>query len=69
MIDAHLVDAAKGMAMEAAGTVLRKDDLADRGRIVQFQALRRMQMRKAKQNWSELSWSDRAGVLARRIRP
>ncbi|MDQ1247791.1 MAG: hypothetical protein QG597_2162 [Actinomycetota bacterium] len=69
MIDTDLVAAAKGMAMEAVGTVIRHDDLADRGRVTQFKAVRRMQVRKAKRNWSELSWTDRAGVLARQIRP
>jgi hypothetical protein len=68
MIDTDLMSAAKGMVMEAAGTVLRHDDLADRGRVTQFKAVRRMQVRKARKNWSELSWTDRAGVLARRLR-
>jgi hypothetical protein len=68
MIDGDWVHAAKGMAMEAAGTALRRDDLADRGRLEQFKAIRRMQVRKTKQSWSQLSWSDRAGLLARRLK-
>jgi hypothetical protein len=68
MFDTDVVATARGMAMEAAGTVLRREELADRGRITQFKAVRRMQVRKAKQNWSDLSWTDRAWTLARRFR-
>lgn len=68
MFDDDLIRAARGMAMEVAGSVLRHDDLADRGRIEQFKAIRRRQVRKTKQGWSDLSWNDRVGLLARQIR-
>ena len=68
MIDGDLIRAARGMALEAAGSVLRHEDLADRGRVEQFRAIRRMHVRKARRGWSDLTWTDRAGLLVRQIR-
>lgn len=69
MIDSEVVRAARGMAVEALGTAMRNDEMVTQGRLEQFQALRRRQLRKAQANWAQLSWTDRAGVVARRLRP
>lgn len=53
MIDRDLLHAAKGAVMEAAGTVLGNEDLADRGRLTQFRHIRRRQVRLAKSQLSE----------------
>lgn len=48
MIDSDLVRAARGALLEATGTLLRNDALADRGRLEQFRHLRRRQVRLTK---------------------
>lgn len=53
MVDRDLLHAAKGAVMEAAGTVLRNEELADRGRLTQFRHIRRRQVRIAKSSLSE----------------
>ena len=53
MIDRDLLHAAQGAVMEAAGTVLGNDDLADRGRLKQFHHIRRRQVRLAKEQLNE----------------
>lgn len=53
MIDRDLLSAAQGAVMEAAGTVLRNESLADRGRLKQFHHIRRRQVRLAKGQLSE----------------
>lgn len=68
MIDADVVRAARGVAMETLGTVIGNDDLVDRGRLKQYESLRRRQVRIARQNWSELSWTDRAALVARKVK-
>ncbi len=68
MIDADVVRAARGVAMETLGTVIGNDHLVDRGRLEQYESLRRRQVRIAKQNWSELSWTDRAAFVARKVK-
>lgn len=68
MIDADLARAARGAALEAAGTLLRNDRLADRGRLEQYRHLRRRQVRRARSAWEDLSWSQRVSVLLRERR-
>lgn len=53
VIDRDLLHAAKGAVMEAAGTVLGNEDLADRGRLTQFHHIRRRQVRLAKNQLSD----------------
>ncbi len=55
MIDMHLVRAARGAALEAAGTLLRNEDLADRGRLEQYRNLRRRQVDQVRRNWGTSS--------------
>ena len=68
MFDSDVVRAARGVAVEALGTAMRDDDLVAQGRLEQYQALRRRQLRKAKANWAQLSWPDRASFVVRRMR-
>ncbi len=68
MFDSDVVRAARGVAVEALGTAMRDDDLVAQGRLEQYQALRRRQLRKAKANWAQLSWTDRASFVVRRMR-
>jgi len=64
MLDADLVRAARGALIEATGTLLRNEELADRGRLEQFRHLRRRQLRLTKAQVSKrspairLPWSD-----------
>lgn len=53
MFDRDLLFAAQGAVMEAAGTMLGNDDLADRGRLKQFHHIRRRQVRLAKEQLGE----------------
>lgn len=69
MFDSDVVRAARGVAVEALGTAMRDDDLVAQGRLEQYQALRRRQLRKVKANWAQLSWTDRASIVVRRMRP
>jgi hypothetical protein len=68
VIDSDLARAARGAALEAAGTLLRNERLADRGRLEQYRHLRRRQVKKARSAWDELSWSQRAAALLRERR-
>lgn len=61
MIDGDLVRAARGALLEATGTLLRNEDLADRGRLEQFRHLRRRQVRLTKSQVSRKSRSVRLG--------
>jgi hypothetical protein len=68
MIDGDIVRAARGAAMETLGTVIGNEQMVDQGRLEQYQSLRRRQLRIAKRNWSQLSWTDRATFVARRVK-
>lgn len=61
MLDADLVRAARGALLEATGTLLRNEELADRGRLEQFRHLRRRQVRLTKDQVSRRSKSMRFG--------
>ena len=63
MIDRDLLHAAKGAVMEAAGTVLGNEDLADRGRLTQFRHIRRRQVRITKSQLSESRLGRVRGLL------
>lgn len=49
MIDHDLLHTLRGVVMEAAGTVLRNEELADQGRLTQFHHIRRRKLRSATQ--------------------
>lgn len=66
MWDADLARAAGGAVMEAAGTVLRNRQLADRGRMEQFTSLRRRQVRLAKASLASKTPADRMLRVLRR---
>lgn len=53
MFEPDLVRAAGGAIVEAAGTILRNDGLAEKGRMIQFRNLRRRQVRRARMTWSQ----------------
>lgn len=57
MIDGDLVRAARGAILEATGTLLRNEEMADRGRLEQFRHLRRRQVRLTKNQVSRKSKS------------
>ncbi|MDP4014214.1 MAG: hypothetical protein U0990_01475 [Candidatus Nanopelagicales bacterium] len=63
MIDRDLVRAARGVMLEAAGSFIGDDEMADRGRLQQFRHIRRREVRKARQIWVEQTWRQRAVAL------
>lgn len=68
MIDRDLLHAAQGAVMEAAGTVLGNEQLADRGRLKQFHHIRRRQVRLTKTQLSESRLGRVRGLLPGALR-
>lgn len=67
-VDPEVVRVARGAIIEVTGTALRNEQMADRGRLEQFHAVRRMQVRKSRTNWSQMTWGQRAGALLARVK-
>lgn len=67
-VDPEVVRVARGALIEVAGTALRNEQMADRGRLEQFHAVRRRQVRKSRLTWSQMTWGQRAGVLISRVK-